>query len=154
MHVPSAIIYMSSFAPYRTHHIVNNFNGRPFNSVNDVVVHPLDRSIWFTDPAYGHAGGWIPGTGEIRVVADGFFRPHGITFSPDYKRCYITDSGAGHGDGYTFERGTKPATMYLLIVVRSDLDMSLMLVHSDNQTPGSSKIAEYSPTVIKVSPAE
>jgi gluconolactonase len=124
MENPSAIIYISSIPPYKARTIVNNFNGRPFNSVNDVVVHLEDGSIWFTDPAYGNAGGWRPEpslppevyafqpeTGEIRVVADGFFRPNGITFSPDYKRCYITDTGAGHGDGHTFEWGTKPATM-------------------------------------------
>ena len=124
MEVQSAIIYMSSKPPYKTHHIVNSFNGRPFSSVNDVVVHPEDGSIWFTDPSYGNAGGWrpepslppvvyafMPPTGEIRVVADGFFRPNGITFSPDLKKCYITDTGAGHGDGFTFEWGTKPATM-------------------------------------------
>src|SRR5579859_608724 len=122
---PSAIIYMSPQPPYSTHHLINNFQERPFNSVNDVVVHPLDGSIWFTDPAYGHAGGWRPEpslppvvycfqprTGEYRVVADGFFRPNGITFSPDLGRCYVTDTGAGHGDGHTFEWGTKPATMY------------------------------------------
>jgi gluconolactonase len=126
MQEPSAIIYMSSTPPYKSHHLVNNYNGRPFNSVNDVVVHPLDGSIWFTDPAYGNAGGWKPEpslppvvyvfqprTGEIRVAADGFFRPNGITFSPDLKRCYVTDTGAGHGDGHTFEWGTKPATMYI-----------------------------------------
>lgn len=125
MTIPSAIIYMSSTAPYKTHTIVSSFNGRSFSSVNDVVVHPQDGSIWFTDPAYGNAGGWRPEpnlpplvyafqprTGEIRCVADGFFRPNGITFSPDYKKCYVTDTGAGHGDGHTFEWGTKPATMY------------------------------------------
>jgi len=124
MEEPSAIIYMSPKPPYKTHHIVNNFNGKPFSSVNDVVVHPEDGSIWFTDPSYGNAGGWrpvpslppvvyafMPETGEIRCVADGFFRPNGITFSPDLKKCYITDTGAGHGDGFTFEWGTKPATM-------------------------------------------
>jgi gluconolactonase len=124
---PSAIIHMSSHPPYKVRTLVNNFNGRPFNSVNDVVVHPQDGGIWFTDPAYGNAGGWRhepslppvvycfqPRTGEIRVIADGFFRPNGITFSPDYKRCYVTDTGAGHGDGFTFEWGTKPATMFPL----------------------------------------
>jgi gluconolactonase len=124
LEIPSAIIYMSSKPPYKVNTLVNNFNGRPFSSVNDVVVHPDDGSIWFTDPAYGYAGRWRPEpslpplvyafqpkTGEIRVVADGFFRPNGITFSPDCKKCYVTDTGAGHGDGYTFEWGTKPATM-------------------------------------------
>src|ERR1700753_472573 len=28
-------------------------NGKPLNGPNDVVVHPNDKSIWFTDPGYG-----------------------------------------------------------------------------------------------------
>lgn len=46
-----------------------------------------------------------PRTGECRVAADGFFRPNGITFSPDLGRCYVTDTGAGHGDGHTSHGG-------------------------------------------------
>lgn len=33
--------------------IADSFNGKPLNSPNDVIVNPLDNSIWFTDPAYG-----------------------------------------------------------------------------------------------------
>ncbi|MBV9653884.1 MAG: SMP-30/gluconolactonase/LRE family protein [Acetobacteraceae bacterium] len=32
--------------------IADNFEGKPFNSPNDLVPHP-DGSIWFTDPSYG-----------------------------------------------------------------------------------------------------
>ncbi|KAM0753154.1 calcium-dependent phosphotriesterase [Meredithblackwellia eburnea MCA 4105] len=79
--VPSSLSVMSPIAPYKSYPIINNFYGRPFNSVNDVVVlpapsldpsvpHPTtDRSdlhhlpyttIWFTDPTYGHAQGYKP----------------------------------------------------------------------------------------------
>jgi gluconolactonase len=30
--------------------LLNNFHGRPFNSINDVVVHYPTGDIWFTDP--------------------------------------------------------------------------------------------------------
>lgn len=30
--------------------LINNFHGRAFNSLNDVVVHGLSGTIWFTDP--------------------------------------------------------------------------------------------------------
>ncbi|WP_291365947.1 SMP-30/gluconolactonase/LRE family protein [Acetobacter sp. UBA5411] len=33
--------------------IADSFNGKSLNSPNDVIVNPLDNSIWFTDPAYG-----------------------------------------------------------------------------------------------------
>src|SRR5206468_7837 len=82
----------------------------PFNSVNDVVVHPEDGSIWFTDPCYGHHQGIrnkpvLPNqvyrydvkTSSIRAVADGFTRPNGLCFSPDLKTLYVTDTGSIHG---------------------------------------------------------
>jgi gluconolactonase len=160
--IPSAVVYMSSTLPYKTYTIINNFNGRPFNSVNDVVVHPDDGSIWFTDPAYGHAGGWRPEpslpplvyvfqpkTGEIRVVADGFFRPNGITFSPDCKKCYITDTGAGHGDGHTFEWGTKPATMFNLSHFWLTIDMCLILAPLVKKVRGPWRIEGFLHTAIK-----
>ncbi|MBB2205639.1 SMP-30/gluconolactonase/LRE family protein [Gluconacetobacter takamatsuzukensis] len=33
--------------------LADRCDGRPLNSPNDVVVHPGDGGIWFTDPAYG-----------------------------------------------------------------------------------------------------
>jgi gluconolactonase len=90
--------------------IIDSFHGIPFNSVNDVVVHPLDSSIWFTDPHYGFHQGirlqpqlpnevyrYDPGNGSVRVVADGFIRPNGLCFSPGIDTLYVTDTGAIHG---------------------------------------------------------
>ena len=37
---------------------------------------------------------FTPSTGVLQVVADGFEQSNGIEFSPDYKTCYITDTGA------------------------------------------------------------
>ncbi len=92
-------------------------NGKPLNGPNDVVVHPNDGSIWFTDPGYGAivlyegqrtADGSIQPyqkeavyridaqTGEVRKVADDAFKPNGIAFSSDYKKVYICDSGITH----------------------------------------------------------
>ncbi|KAI5480258.1 hypothetical protein MNV49_001217 [Pseudohyphozyma bogoriensis] len=78
MEVPSGLHLISPVAPYSSRCILNNFHGRQFNSLNDVVVlpppcssrftsHPQTRrsdlhydphtTIWFTDPAYGFAHG-------------------------------------------------------------------------------------------------
>lgn len=91
--------------------LITNFHGRDFNSVNDVVV-AKDGAIWFTDPCYGHEQEFrprpklpcvvyrfVPSTGEVRVVADGFVKPNGIAFSPDEETVYVTDTGAHSGDG-------------------------------------------------------
>ena len=33
--------------------LADSSGGKPLNAPNDVVVHPNDGSIWFTDPGYG-----------------------------------------------------------------------------------------------------
>lgn len=108
---PSGLYRMSTTAPHKSELLIEGFHGRPFNSVNDVVVH-TDGSIWFTDPIYGFEQGyrppprlpnqvyrWCPDTGEIRAMADGFGRPNGICFSPNEQMVYITDTDRVHGDG-------------------------------------------------------
>ncbi|KAH6680808.1 hypothetical protein B0J14DRAFT_532318 [Halenospora varia] len=89
--------------------VVGDFYGRKFNSVNDVVIHS-DGSIWFTDPTYGYDQAYRPKPElpqqvyrfnpvdkSIRAVADGFGRPNGICFSPDFQTVYITDTDGVHG---------------------------------------------------------
>jgi len=104
-------LYRMSTSSYKAQLLKGDFFGRPFNSVNDVVVH-TDGSIWFTDPIYGFEQGyrpppslpsqvyrWCPTNGNIRAMADGFGRPNGICFSPDENTVYITDTDRIHGDG-------------------------------------------------------
>ncbi|RAL14364.1 SMP-30/gluconolactonase/LRE family protein, partial [Aspergillus homomorphus CBS 101889] len=92
--------------------VLTSFYSRPFNSPNDVAIHPADDSIWFTDPDYGYIQGlrpapqlpnqvyrFEPSTGAVRVVADGFDKPNGIAFAPDGLTLYVTDTGAARGDG-------------------------------------------------------
>ncbi|KAJ6007245.1 SMP-30/Gluconolaconase/LRE-like region [Penicillium herquei] len=107
---PSGLYKMSTISR-KSELLKGEFFGRPFNSVNDVVVH-TDGSIWFTDPIYGYEQGyrpapclpnqvyrWCPSGENIRAMADGFGRPNGICFSPDEKTVYITDTDRVHGDG-------------------------------------------------------
>jgi gluconolactonase len=91
--------------------IADNWQGKPFNAPNDIVVHP-NGDIWFTDPGYGSLGNYegfkgdlqikeavyrVDGkTGKIDMVTDDLFKPNGLCFSPDYKRLYICDTGSSH----------------------------------------------------------
>ena len=88
--------------------LASHLNGRPLNSPNDVVV-KSDGSIWFTDPSYGWLQGFRPepaiadhvlrldpDTGEVEVVASGFDKPNGLSFSPDERVLYVADNGAPH----------------------------------------------------------
>ena len=88
--------------------IADKFQGKRFNSPNDIVVHP-DGGIWFTDPSYGIRANYegfksesemkeavyrVDGKGgQIEKVTDQPAQPNGLCFSPDYKKLYIADTG-------------------------------------------------------------
>ncbi len=95
------------------------YEGQPFNSPNDVVVHP-NGSVWFTDPPYGTlpVGGYegnpgelfqpnavyrIDPSGRIDRVTDELEAPNGLGFSPDHTKLYIVDTGSGAGDIKVFD---------------------------------------------------
>ncbi|MBW9064955.1 SMP-30/gluconolactonase/LRE family protein [Rhizobium herbae] len=92
--------------------IADRFQGKRFNSPNDVVV-KSDGSIWFTDPSYGimhdyegeygeeeiggcHVYRVDPLSGDVVKVAGDFEKPNGLAFSPDERLLYVADTGASH----------------------------------------------------------
>lgn len=99
--------------------LVDNFQGRPFNRPNDLIV---DRSggIWFTDPGPGPAqrqpGVAPPATppipavyhysarGELRRLTTEVARPNGITLSPDEKTLYLANTYGEHVLAYDVSR--------------------------------------------------
>ncbi len=89
--------------------LASHFEGKPFNSPNDVVVRS-DDTIWFSDPAYGiesdyegfqadpeldgeHVYRLDPATGDVTQVTTDFACPNGLAFSLDEQTLYIADSG-------------------------------------------------------------
>jgi gluconolactonase len=82
--------------------LADKFEGKRFNSPNDIVVGP-DGALYFTDPTLDLPKGEtqeIPFQGVYRLGSDGAVRlltkdlnaPNGLAFSPDGKRLYINDT--------------------------------------------------------------
>jgi gluconolactonase len=82
--------------------MADRFDGKRFNSPNDLVVHS-SGAIYFTDPPYGLEGlndsplkelsfngvFRVAPKGEVTVVSKTLTFPNGIAFSPDEKVLYI-----------------------------------------------------------------
>lgn len=85
--------------------LVNQYQGKLFNSPNDLVQHS-GGAYYFTDPPYGLRGGDASGQkqlsvnavyrlatdGIVSVVAANLSRPNGLAFSPDEKWLYVANS--------------------------------------------------------------
>ncbi|MFT5300252.1 MAG: gluconolactonase [Mariniblastus sp.] len=82
--------------------LADKFEGKRFNSPNDLVIHP-DGTIFFTDPPYGlkdktkreidFCGVYRLSTdGSVTLVTKELERPNGIALSPDSKTLYVAQS--------------------------------------------------------------
>ncbi len=85
--------------------LADRFDGKRFNSPNDLVFHS-DGSLYFTDPPYGLEKGWndpkretdfcgvyrLSTDGEVTLLTDKRSAPNGIAFSPDEQTLYIGQS--------------------------------------------------------------
>jgi sugar lactone lactonase YvrE len=88
--------------------LLNNYHGYYFNSADDLDIDESGH-IWFTDDYYGrptHLNNeapqinaatyrFNPHTGSVVIIEDSLSEPNGVTFSPDRKTLYLTDTGAG-----------------------------------------------------------
>lgn len=76
------------------------FQGKPFNSPNDIVVHP-DGAVFFSDPPYGlkdqklneqqgqnKAGVYCWRDNELKLVTDTYQYPNGVCLSPDGRSLF------------------------------------------------------------------
>jgi sugar lactone lactonase YvrE len=102
--------------------LVDRYQGKRFNSPNDVAVHSSGR-IYFTDPTYGIAGPSaltqgdptavreldfqgvyrVDPDGAVTLLLDGFTQPNGLVFSPDESLLYVGDSQERFINRYTVQ---------------------------------------------------
>jgi len=93
--------------------LAESFDGKPLNAPNDVVVHPDDDGIVFTDPGYG-SHWWYEGNvrelelptsvyhldpknGQLTRITDEIHKPNGLAFAPDYSVLYVADTAPAMG---------------------------------------------------------
>ena len=82
--------------------LADKFEGKRFNSPNDVIVGP-DGALYFTDPALDLPKGEkqeipfqgvyrLDKNGAVRLIVNELTQPNGLAFSPDGKLFYVDDT--------------------------------------------------------------
>ena len=102
----------------KTYIIAGLFEGRPFNSPNDITIDEQGR-IYFSDPRYiGHEPIYQPMQAVYRINTDGTIdrviadagKPNGVCISPDQKTLYVVchDNGHTRGGAFLDDKPTPP----------------------------------------------
>jgi gluconolactonase len=93
--------------------LADRFEGKKFNSPNDVVLGP-DGALYFTDPTAGPDRRGEAGTslsrsfpprcqGKVTLLTKELSQPNGLAFSPDGKKFYVDDSQQSNIRVYDFQ---------------------------------------------------
>lgn len=109
-----AIIRIGGDGKYET--LADRFEGKRFNSPNDVVMGP-DGALYFTDPTLDLVKGEkqelpyqgvfrLDGQGKVTLLTKELSQPNGLAFSPDGKKFYADDSAQRNIRVYDFHDGT------------------------------------------------
>jgi gluconolactonase len=95
-----AIIEVAPDGKYKI--LADRYEGKKFNSPNDVIVGP-DGALYFTDPTLDLVAGEkqeipfqgvyrLDESGSVRLLTQDLKQPNGLAFSPDGKKLYVDDS--------------------------------------------------------------
>ena len=122
--------------------IVDEYQGKPFNSPNKVIESSTGW-IYFSDPDYGHNQGFKPApllpmavyahdplSGTTVRLSTSFDRPHGLALSPDENILYVGDTAAVDG-----KSSYNPSATHGIVDARLLTPDSLGVVHSLLEVP-------------------
>jgi gluconolactonase len=95
-----AVIAVTPDGKYKI--LADRYDGKKFNSPNDVIVGP-DGALYFTDPTLDLVAGEkqdipfqgvyrLDDKGNVRLLTKDLTQPNGLAFSPDGKLFYVDDS--------------------------------------------------------------
>lgn len=95
-----AVIAVNEDGTYKV--LADKFEGKKFNSPNDVVLGP-DGALYFTDPTLDLPKGEkqelevkgvyrLADDGSLQLLIKDLNQPNGLAFSPDGKKLYVDDS--------------------------------------------------------------
>jgi gluconolactonase len=95
-----AIVEVTPEGKYKI--LADRYEGKRFNSPNDVIVGP-DGALYFTDPTLDLVAGEkqeipfqgvyrLDEGGSVRLLTQDLSQPNGLAFSPDGKKFYVDDS--------------------------------------------------------------
>jgi gluconolactonase len=130
--------------------IVTHFEGRRFNSPNDIAV-ASDGAIWFTDPIFGiimpsqgalaepelgHSSVYRfdPVRGDLARMGD-FEQPNGIVFSPDGRTLYVSETSLSLGEVPGFTAGAKHEIIAFDVGDDGTLSNRRFFCHADHGYP-------------------
>jgi len=113
--------------------LAHEYDGQLINSPNDVWVHP-NGSLYFTDPFYKrpwwthaeptqdgeHVYRLSPDRKALQRVTEDLVQPNGIAGTPDGKRLFVADIGAGKIYAYDIQPDGALAGKRLFCEARSD----------------------------------
>ncbi len=109
---------VAKYSGKEVHPFINVFNGRRFNSPNDIVVHE-NGTIFFSDPPYGLkdqqlslrvaqpiAGLYAYKNGQTHLIFDKFQYPNGVCLSIDGNTLYCCSSKPFEKEIHMFDAHT------------------------------------------------
>ncbi len=92
--------------------LADSWQGKKFNSPNDVVVHK-NGGIFFTDPPYGldpwdekeldFQGVYRIKDGDLSLEIEDLYRPNGVALNPDHSILYVAQSDSDRARYYAYD---------------------------------------------------